>query len=145
MVAAPPDAPLERLPMLAQERRPARDLARGLAGYGLWALPIGELVAASALGGASVISRFQEGVLLLAGTLAFGGLCLSNAVRCNRTHCWIDGTLLPVLAAAGAVQLAGLVEFGWGLYVQVLWGIVGLSFLVECGVGSYLGRGRPTG
>lgn len=134
------DSTIRLLPTVGP--RPDRDLARGVWGYLIWAIPIAELVVASALGQAGVVSKVQVGILLVVGTAGFGGLCLANAIRCNRTHCWIDGTLLPALAVFGGLNLLGELGVAWTTYLQALWGIVIVSFLAECVVGPRL-RAAP--
>ena len=134
------------LPMLrdaASPRLRVTDLARGARGWLLWVPPISLLAVASILGSTGRIAPASEGLLLVAGTAIFGGLCLANAARCGRVHCWVDGTALPALAAAGALRLAGVGGIGWSAYLSVLWGIVVLGFLAECVVGPYARRSAP--
>ena len=123
--------------MLRRSQPRAPDWARGFTGLAVWAVPIGELAVASVLGQTHHITGVQEGALLVLGTLVFGGMCLVNALRCGRTHCWIDGTLLPALAVVGVLNLTETLSFAWNSFPPSLWGIVILSFVVECVVGPY--------
>ena len=120
--------------------RRSSDIARGVRGWLLWLPPIAVLGVASYLGSSGAISREWEGILLVLGTACFGGLCLTNALRCGRLHCWIDGTALPVLAGAGVLILAGSVSLGWSTFLSLLWGIVLLCFVAECLLGPYWTR-----
>ena len=83
------------------------------------------------------LSFDQFGALLVIGTVWFGALCLVNALRCGRLHCWIDGTILPALALVGLVNLGGLFHLDWESYVSAFWLILLGSVLMECAVGSY--------
>jgi hypothetical protein len=77
------------------------------------------------------------GILLVAGTIWFGLLCLLNAWRCGRAHCWIDGTLLPALAVVGGLNLVRVLSLSWLTYLDAFWAILLVSIVVECVVGSY--------
>ena len=127
--------PVLPAPVLPGSRR--RDLSRGVRGWVLWGLPIALLLVASALGGASRIPPQVEGILLVLGTLIFGALCLGNAIRCGRVHCWVDGTVLPGVAVLGAAILLGGIGSSWNTYIGVVWGVVLASFVIECIVGPY--------
>lgn len=133
-----------KLPMLLPNSNSrATDLARGARGYLLWAAPITLIAAASALGGLRSLPLGEVWILLIIGTVWFGLTCLVNALRCGRLHCWIDGIGLPLWAVVGVVASFGSVSVSLTTFTQVLWGIVLLSFVLECVVGSYLGdRGR---
>lgn len=121
-----------------------RDLATGWTLLTFWGGPLAWMVGASLLGPLLRVPSAEFGALLLVGTLWFGASCLVNALRCGRTHCWVDGVLLPVLAAAGGVNLALGPRFSWEVYLSAFWGILVLSFALECAVGSYPGSNRPT-
>ena len=132
-----------RLPVLdLPARRRVPDLARGARGLVIWAIPIGLLAVASWLRQASLLPGRESASLLVVGTAGFGLLCLANAVRCGRVHCWIDGTALPALAAIGTLGVVGAITIPWADYLPILWGIVLLSFLGECATGPYIVR-RP--
>lgn len=134
------------LPMFGTDRPSGHrsDLVRTAGGLALWAPPIVFLLLASGLAQAGVLPLFLEGPLVLVGTFWFGLLCLANAFRCNRVHCWVDGVGLPVLGAVGVVVEVGWLRWPWSEYLSVLWGIVVLSFVAECFVGPYVRRrARP--
>lgn len=109
----------------------------------MWVPPLALLALASALAGSGRIDSSEEGTLIVIGTSVFGALCLANALRCGRVHCWIDGTALPALAVVGLLELVGAYRFAWPTFLTVLWGIIVLGFVVECVVGSYWNRFRP--
>lgn len=117
--------------------RPGRDLAGGWNVVLFWVGPVAWIEGSSAAGPLLHLSFDELGILLVVGTVWFGGLCLLNARRCGRTHCRIDGILLPALALVGLLSLMSVLRLSWGDYVIGLWGIVGASFVVECAVGSY--------
>ena len=115
----------------------ARDLARGRLGLVAWGAPIALILVASALVSASWFPEAEAGLLLVLGTAWLGGTCLVNGLRCGRVHCLVDGTLLPGLAAVGALDLLSVVFLPWNAYEGTLWLIVLSSFAVECIVGPY--------
>jgi hypothetical protein len=117
-----------------------RDLARGVGGLALWGAPIALILSGSFLGGTGAISFSEEGILLIIGPSWLGIMCLANARRCGRTHCWIDGTLLPPLAFVGTLILFGLLSLPWYTYTSALWIIVIGAFLAECALGPYRGN-----
>jgi hypothetical protein len=128
------------LPMVAADgssvpRR--RDLARGWNVLLFWGGPLAWIIGSSLAGPLLHLSFTEFGSLLMVGTAWFGGICLLNALRCGRVHCWIDGTLLPALAVVGGLNLAGLIAVSWSSYLSALWLILLASILVECIVGSY--------
>lgn len=113
------------------------DLARGSGGLAYWGAPIAVLLLASVLGQTGTLSFAQEGLLLLGGTVWFGATCLINAVRCGRTHCWIDGVGLPALAMVAAANLLAVLSFPWSSYTSALWAVVLVSFVAEWIAGPY--------
>jgi hypothetical protein len=114
-----------------------RDLARGWTVLLFWGGPLAWMVAASVAGPTLRLSFEQSGLLLVSGTAWMGSLCLVNALRCGRSHCWIDGVLLPALAVTGALNLTRIVNFYWSTYVSAFWLILLASVIVECLAGSY--------
>jgi hypothetical protein len=130
----------QELPMIRQDTRGAhesRDLARGWNVVLFWAGPVVWIVVASSLGQSIPLPFAEFGILLLVGTIWLGGMCLVNAVRCGRSHCWVDGILLPGLALVGGLNLFHIVHFPWTTYLVILWAIVIGSVVLECVVGSY--------
>jgi hypothetical protein len=114
-----------------------RDLARGWKVVLFWAGPVIWIVVASSLGQSLPLPFAEFGILLIVGTVWLGGMCLVNALRCGRAHCWVDGVLLPALAVVGGLNLFHIVRFAWTTYLVILWGIVIASIVLECVVGSY--------
>jgi hypothetical protein len=130
----------QELPVLrgtAPGARETRDLARGWNVVLFWAGPVVWIVVASSLGQSVPLPFAEVGILLIVGTVWLGGMCLVNAVRCGRSHCWVDGILLPGLAAVGGLNLFHIVNFTWAVYLVILWAIVIGSVVLECVVGSY--------
>lgn len=99
------------------------------------------MIGTEVLGSLGRLTYFTFGLLLTIGTSWFGALCLVNALRCGRSHCWLDGTLLPALAALGVWNLLSPHRFGWDDYLSAFWAILIASVLLECVVGSYLRAG----
>lgn len=114
-----------------------RDLARGWNVLLFWGGPLAWMAVVDVAGQVFRLSFLLFGALLLVGTVWFGALCLVNAVRCGRTHCWVDGTLLPVLAVVGGLNLTDVVRISWGSYLVAFWVILVASIICECVVGSY--------
>ena len=136
---------ISELPMVASlpvaELR-SRDLARGWKLVVVWGGPVGLILLASVVGPLAGWSFREIGVLLVGGTAWLGASCLTNARKCGRTHCWIDGVGLPILAGVGALTVLGLVSLPWNTYGGILWAIIITGFVVECALGPYLLR-RP--
>ncbi|MGI0129511.1 MAG: hypothetical protein ACREEC_05080 [Thermoplasmata archaeon] len=118
------------------------DLAEGWNVLWFWGAPIALLLFTSfAASPVFHLSYFQVGVLLVIGTLLIGALCLVNAFRSGRTHCWIDGALLTVLGGVGVLNVLGVLNIYWVIYLYVLTAILGASFVVEWVVGRYTHSG----
>jgi hypothetical protein len=73
----------------------------------------------------------ETGVLMVISAVTFGLACFINGRRCGRTHCVIDGYLLPLLGIVGLINLARVTHIGWQLYMDIFWIIIGLSFVPE--------------
>lgn len=129
-------APLLRI----QSRAPLlrRDLARGWNVVLFWGGPVAWMVGAAIVAPLRGFTSEQYGILLVTGTLWFGASCLYNALRCGRTHCWIDGVLLPSLGVLGGLNLTLGLGLSWSTFLSAFWGILLLSILVECIIGSYV-------
>jgi hypothetical protein len=132
-----PKLPLYHRPNAAAA--PTRDLARGWNVVLFWGAPLAWMVLAQVANAVLRLSFEQFGFLLVLGTAWFGASCLVNALRCGRTHCWVDGVFLPALAVVGALNLASLVGLSWTTYLSAFWGILVASFVAECVLGSYRG------
>ncbi|MDE1819368.1 MAG: hypothetical protein KGI98_00785 [Euryarchaeota archaeon] len=131
-------APLVQVAPSYSSSVPRHDWARGRGLLAGWAIPIGLIFVGSSGPSLGLLKFIEGGTLMVLGTAVFGLICLTNALRCGRTHCWVDGVSLPVLAVGGALDLVGWVRFSWNTYGAVLWAIVVASFLVECLAGDYL-------
>jgi len=125
------------LPVSASPTRKNRDLARGWNVVLFWAGPVAWIIIVSSLGVTLRLSFALLGILLIAGTVWLGGLCLVNALRCGRAHCWVDGVLLPALAVIGGLNVLAVFHLAWATYLTILWGIVLASICIECVIGSY--------
>jgi hypothetical protein len=131
-----------RLRPLGRAEGPARkDLLRTWSFVWIWLLPAALIIFASNAYLAKFLSFDEAGVILTASTAWIGIGCFINARRCGRTHCTIDGYLLPLLSVAGLLNLAGVIAIGWKLYVSFLTGIVVISLVPECCGAMYLRRG----
>jgi len=102
----------KELPLVDSSGRSApatRDIARGWRVLAFWGGPLALILIASVGGQLLPLSFTQVGVLLILGTGWFGIICLVNALRCGRVHCWVDGLLLPALAVVGGLNLLAIV------------------------------------
>lgn len=121
--------------------RAQRDLVRTVGFLWIWGAPAALIIAANAAWSAHRISATAAGVLLTVSTLWIGIACYINARRSGRTHCKIDGYLLPPLGALGLLNLIGLVSINWHAYFKIFLLIVVASFVLECCGGKYRERG----
>ncbi|MCI4348136.1 MAG: hypothetical protein L3J97_05900 [Thermoplasmata archaeon] len=131
---------IDELPIYHDERAApsaTRDLARGWNVLLFWGGPLAWVLLASVADLLLRLSFDQFGILLVIGTAWFGTICLVNALRCGRSHCWIDGVLLPLLVVVGGLNLMNIVHLSWGTYLSAFWSILVASVVVECVVGSY--------
>lgn len=121
---------MPRINTSSSDRRP-QDLVPTLASLWIWCLPAALIVVAFAMWHSGVISTAVAGPLLTAGTAWIAAGCGVNARRCSRTHCIIDGILLPLLALVGLLGVLHVVTLSWNAYVNALWIIVVVSFMAE--------------
>jgi hypothetical protein len=135
--AEPPrgDVPIPTI----QSRARLSDLARGWAGVILWGAPISVILAGSVLLGLNRVDLTDAGVLWVLGTVWLGATCLLNARRCGRTHCWIAGVALPVVAVVGVLNLVGALALPWNAYLALVWLSILAAFVIEWMRGPYLG------
>lgn len=138
--AAQAPSPLPTFGPAGAAVRRERDLARGSQLFLFWGGPVAWLFGGSFLGSWEGWTSQELGVVFVVGTAWLGASCLVNALRCGRTHCWIDGVCLPLLAAAGALNAVGLVSLSWDTFNGLLVLIVAGSFVIECVTGPYLAR-----
>jgi hypothetical protein len=115
---------------------PQRDLlCNGKSGFAFWCLPW----FAFAFGWA--VSPIWRTVLWTASLGFMGTLCLLNASRCGRVHCYFTGPFFILGAVASLGYGIGLIEFGpfgwkWICAVMVIGGI-GLICIPEVILGRY--------
>jgi len=64
-------------------------------------------------------------------TAWMGVACYLNGRSCGRTHCKIDGILLPLLSLVGVLNLLGVTSFGWNVYSDAFWIILFISLVPE--------------
>ena len=91
--------------------------------------------------GAAFVAGFSterwRPVLWIASLGVAGALCLVNAARCRRLHCYITGPVFLLGALLTALNAAGVTHIPW-LYIG--WGViigVGVGFVVEMLGGKY--------
>lgn len=104
---------------------------------GLWALPLGSMLAAT------LLSPAPRGVVWVAMLAWMGVACLANARRCSRTHCRITGPFFLIMAVAVASYAVGLLplgDHGWTLLGVVT--LLGFAIL-WWGSERLLGRFTP--
>lgn len=78
------------------------------------------------------------------GSLGVAGvLCLANAVRCRRLHCYITGPVFLAGAVLSALNAAGVTHIPW---MRVGWGVIigtAAGMIIESLIGKYA-RGTKT-
>ena len=118
--------------------RAARDLLRDwripLLAYGL---PTAAIIATGSLplttGGRAAIWAVASSIM--------GAVCLANALRCGRVHCWFTGPFLLAMAAVSVLYGAGVLPLGadgWNrLGLVLLIGAILLMTVPERILGKY--------
>lgn len=114
---------------------PAADLARGMPGVVIWGVPVVALSISAHLGGV-----YPTIVWPLALTF-MGSMCLWNARRCGRLHCYFTGPFFLLLAVASLLYGLGILalgKHGWSdLSLVLLAGAVLLICIPEWFFGKY--------
>ncbi|HEV2333041.1 MAG TPA: hypothetical protein VGV16_07740 [Gammaproteobacteria bacterium] len=83
-----------------------RDLSSGCKGLLIWGIPIVLLGVSAGLGGVYPVFAWPP-------LLAFmGGVCLLNARRCGRRHCYYTGPYFLILALLSLLYGLGLLPLG---------------------------------
>lgn len=109
----------------------SQDLVCTPAALWIWCLPIGLVLFASSVWNGHQLPATITGVILTMATAWMGVACFLNGRRCGRTHCKIDGILLPLLSLVGIVNLLGITAFGWNIYSDAFWIILLISLVPE--------------
>ena len=98
----------------------------------LWIVPSALILFANSAYHQHRLTFTETGVLMVISTVLFGATCFANGRRCGRTHCVIDGILLPLLGVVGLLNLARVTHITWQLYMDIFWIVIALSFVPEC-------------
>jgi hypothetical protein len=122
-------------------RHEPQDLVRTVSFLWIWGAPAALLLAADAAWQAHRLPATAAGLLFTASATWIGIACYINGRRCGRTHCVIDGYLLPPLGLLGLLNVAGITAIRWQFYLNTFLLIVIASFVLECCCGKYLRRG----
>ena len=109
----------------------SRDLVCTPAALWIWCLPIGVVIFATSVWNGHQLPTTLTGVILTMATAWMGVACYLNGRSCGRTHCKIDGILLPLLSLVGVLNLLGITSFGWNVYSGAFWIILFISFVPE--------------
>jgi hypothetical protein len=117
-----------------------QDLVRTPSFLWIWCLPAALIIFTIIAWHAHWFTITVAGLLFTIGTVWIGVACYINGRGCGRTHCKIDGTLLPLLALAGLLNLLGIMTFDWNAYLNVFTLIIILSFVPECFGIRYIAR-----
>lgn len=97
------------------------------------------LVGANAAYLQHALSFVAAGSLMTAATAWIGIACFINGRRCGRTHCVIDGYLLPPLAIVGVLNLLRVISLTWSTYLSIFLVIIVIGFAPECCGLKYFG------
>lgn len=108
-----------------------RDLIQSNAFRLVWVAPGVLIIFANAAFHAHWLSFAQTGWLMTICAAWFGAACYINGRRCGRTHCVIDGYLLPLLSVVGLLNLARVTHLTWQWYMDIFWVVIAMSFVPE--------------
>lgn len=94
--------------------------------------------------GAAIIAGFStphwRPLLWICGMGISGALCVVNAVRCHRMHCYITGPVFLLGALLTALNIAGVTAIPWQwLGLGVVIGVVA-GMVIENFTGRYAGK-----
>ena len=108
-----------------------RDLTRQRWSQFLWAVSLLAFVAGWLFPG-------FRAVLWPVGLMLAGLLCVANAARCGRLHCYITGPLFLLGGIVSALRGCGVLSWSWDTIGTLM--VVGLvtAYLSECCAGKYL-------
>ena len=98
-------------PSLASPRSPVnatsgRDLTRGVRGILIWGVPILILAVTANLGGVYPAIAWPLALAFM------GAVCLVNALRCGRRHCYFTGPYFLLLATLSLLYGLGILDLG---------------------------------
>lgn len=113
----------------------SRDLTNRRWSQFLWAVSLLAIV----VGGVLSSTRF---VLWPAGFIIAGVLCVANAARCGRLHCYITGPLFLLAGLVSILRGFDIVSWAWESIASVAFLGAVLGCLSECFVGKYVGGQR---
>lgn len=99
--------------------------------FWLWCLPGCAAIAAAVLEGNHRLSLTTTGIIWTLATLWIGVGCAWNALRCGRIHCIIHGTMLPLLALVGILNVMGVLAISWNIYWAAFGAILIAGFIPE--------------
>lgn len=113
----------------------ARDLTSQRWSQVLWVASLAAFIAGWPL-------HSLRAVLWSSGLTLAGGLCIANAARCRRSHCYITGPLFLIGALLSGLRGSGLLNWSWNTIGTFI--LVGLAIacLTECLAGKYVGHER---
>jgi len=123
--------------------RKQQDLVCTPAALLIWGLPIGLVIFATHVWHGYQLPATMTGIIVTIATAWIGVACYVNGRRCGRTHCKIDGILLPLLSLVGVLNLLGVTAFSWNAYSDALWIILLLSLVLECFGLTHMKAGEP--
>lgn len=122
----------------AHSNRPVDLLSRRAFVFLVYCVPVAALV----LAGNLYVGTTWRTIIWSASLLIMGSGCIANAVRCGRTHCYLTGPFLVLMAFASALYGLGILPLG-----SNGWSLIGLGTLVGglvlgCVPEIFLGRYR---
>lgn len=77
-------------------------------------------------------------VLWSSGLILAGGLCVANAARCGRLHCYITGPLFLIGALLSGLRGFGLLNWSWNSIGTFMLVGLAVAYLPECLAGKYV-------
>lgn len=111
----------------------ARDLTRQRWSQFLWLTSLAAFVA-------GCVFPAGRAWLWSGGLMVAGALCVANASRCGRLHCYLTGPIFLAGGVVSALRGFGVLDWSW----QTIGNAVGISalaaFLLECIGGRYVHR-----
>jgi hypothetical protein len=109
----------------------ARDLTSQRWPQFLWTISLGAFIA-------GCFFPSWRALLWSTGLILAGLLCVVNAVRCGRLHCYITGPLFLLGGIVSALRGLGLLSWSWNAIGNVVAVGAVISCLLECLGGRYV-------